>query len=238
MGLLGSTGYVKRPARPLERTALMLNLDMVGRLRNGTLHVSGVDSGAGLRPLVERAARAVGLSPELRGDPYVPSDVAPFYAAGRPALDLWTGAHGDYHRPSDTWEKIDVEGLETITRFAAGLVAAVAARPEAPAFVALRPEGPAGSVAPGSAAYFGVLLELSDTGQPGVPIGGVRSGSPAERLGLRAGDVIIRLGSVAVRSVKDLAFALRGRRPGERVDVWLLRDGREHRLEVILGQRR
>jgi Peptidase family M28/PA domain len=127
MGLLGSAEYVRRPPIPLDRTAVMVNLDMVGRLREGKIYVSGVDSGSGLRALVVDAARGLPLAPALRGDPFAPSDQTSFYAAGRPVLFLFTGAHADYHRPSDRWEKIDAAGLATVTAFAGRIVAALAA---------------------------------------------------------------------------------------------------------------
>ncbi len=114
MGLLGSTHYVRQPAHPLEATALMVNLDMIGRLRDGKPYVAGVDSGTGLRALVT-AVPGPGLTPQLRSDPFSPSDHITFYATGRPVLFFFTGAHTDYHRPSDTWEKISASGLHAVT---------------------------------------------------------------------------------------------------------------------------
>jgi hypothetical protein len=119
LGLLGSAYYVKQPPRPLERSVLMVNFDMVGRLRENRLYVGGVDSGTGLRAAVEAAAQGLGLALELRPSPFGPSDHTSFYTAGRPVLFLFTGAHADYHRPSDTWEKINAAGLATVVTLAA-----------------------------------------------------------------------------------------------------------------------
>jgi hypothetical protein len=238
MGLLGSTHHVKEPAHPLDHTVLMLNLDMVGRLRDGKLYVAGVDSGSGLRAALERHARGLGLALQMQGDPYSPSDHTSFYAAGRPVLFLFTGAHADYHRPSDTWEKINVPGLETVGTLAARVVAAIAAEPTPPAYVRLQAPPARGPRASGYGPFFGVIPEFGDAAEPGVRISGVRPGSPAERAGLRAGDVIIRFGAVTVKTLNDFTFALRGQRPGERVEVWLLRDGRERRVEAVLEERR
>ena len=237
MGLLGSTHYVKQPAHPLAATVLMLNLDMVGRPREGRLYVSGVDGGTGLRALVG-SLPAPDLTPVLGGDPFAPSDHTPFYAAGRPVLFFFTGAHPDYHRPSDTWEKIDAAGLAAVTAFAARVVSAVAATPTPPAWVKL--DTPAAPIRArgGYGPFFGVIPEFGDTGTPGVRISGVRPGSPAERAGVHAGDVLVSFGGVAVKTLEDFTFALRGRRPGESVDFVVLRDGAEQALRAVLGERR
>lgn len=236
MGLLGSAHYVKNPAHPLEATVLMVNLDMVGRLRDGKLYLAGVDSGTGLRALVTAAASG-GLTPELRADPFAPSDHTAFYTAGRPVLFFFTGAHGDYHRPSDTWEKVNAPGLHAVTAFAARVVAAAAREPVAPAYVKLQaPPSPvrAGGYGP----FFGVIPEFGETQQAGVTISGVRPGSPAEQAGARAGDVLVTFAGVAVKTLEDFTFALRGRRPGERVEFTILRDGAEQRLRTVLEERR
>jgi hypothetical protein len=236
LGLLGATHYAGKPAHPMEATILMVNLDMVGRLRDGKLYVAGVDSGTGLRGLVT-AAPAAGLAPELRGDPFAPSDHTAFYTAGRPVLFLFTGAHGDYHRPSDTWDKINAPGLEMVTAFAARVVAAAAREPQPPAYVKIQaPPSPvrAGGYGP----FFGVIPEFGEAQRAGVKISGVRPGSPAEKAGVRGGDVLVVFGGVAVKTLEDFTFALRGRRPGERVEFTILRDGTEQRLQAVLEERR
>jgi aminopeptidase YwaD len=239
MGLLGSAEYVRRPAVPMDRTVAMVNLDMVGRLRDGKVYVGGVDSGSGLRAIVADAARGLPLTPEMRADPFAPSDQTSFYAAGRPVLFLFTGAHADYHRPSDTWEKIDASGLATVTAFAGRIVAALAALSAPPAYVKL--ESPRSSGASGGRGYgpvFGVVPDFGESPQAGVKINGVRAGSPAERAGLRAGDVLVRFGGVKVGTLDDFTFALRSHRAGDEVDVRYLRDGREYEGRATLQERR
>jgi len=234
MGLLGSTQYVRRPARPLDRTVLMVNLDMVGRLRERTLYVGGVDGGAGLRELV--AAQAGGLTLALRGDPFGPSDHTAFYAAGRPVLFLFTGAHADYHRPSDTWDRINGAGLAEVTAFAARVVDAAASTATPPVYV--RIAAPPSSVRGGYGPFFGVVPEFGEREDGGVRVGDVRAGSPAESAGVRAGDVIVTFAGMTVGTLQDFSFALRSRRPGDRVDVTVRRDGAEHRFHAVLGERR
>ncbi len=237
MGLLGSSHYVKHPAAPIERSVLMLNLDMIGRLRDGKLYVAGVESGTGLRQIVTDAARGLGLLPELRGDPYSPSDHTAFYTAERPVLFLFTGAHDDYHRPTDTWEKLNPEGLRIVTALAARIVSAVAGAPAPPAYVKLQapPQRARGG---GYGPFFGVIPDFGEAERPGVKISGVRPGSPADKAGARAGGIIVSFAGVAVKTLDDLTFALRGRRPGDRVEVTILRDGAERQMEATLEERR
>jgi hypothetical protein len=236
MGLLGSAHYVRQPAWALDRTALMVNLDMVGRLRD-KLYVGGVDSGSGLRAVVAEAGRAAGLTLEMRGDPFAPSDHTSFYTAGRPVLFLFTGAHPDYHRPTDTWEKINADGLRGVVGVAARTIAAVAAAPSAPAYVKVETAAP-GRLRGAYGAYFGVIPEFGERAQPGVAISGVRAASPAERAGLRAGDVIVKFSDVDVKTLEDLTFALRGKRAGDHVAVGILRDGQTREVEAMLEERR
>lgn len=236
MGLLGSSHYVRQPAHPMEATILMMNLDMVGRLREGKLYVAGVDSGSGLRALVT-AAPAGGLAPQLRGDPYAPSDHTAFYTAGRPVLYLFTGAHPDYHRPSDTWDRINAPGLEAVTAFAARVVADVARVLPPPAYVKI--EAPPTPVrAGGYGPFFGVIPEFGESARAGVTVSDVRAGSPAAKAGVRPGDVLVIFAGVSVKTLEDFAFALRGRRAGERVEFTVVRGGAEEHLWAVLEERR
>jgi membrane-associated protease RseP (regulator of RpoE activity) len=208
----------------------------VGRLRQRTLYVGGVDSGSGLRELVQ--ARAGGLTLGVRGDPFGPSDHASFYAAGRPVLFLFTGAHADYHRPGDTWDKIDPSGLAEITAFAGRVVDAVATGATPPAYARVSaPEASTGRGA-GYGPFFGVVPEFGESERPGVRVGGVRAGSPADKAGVRQGDLIVTFGGLTVRTLEDFTFALRSRRPGDRVEVTVVREGAERRLDAVLEERK
>src|SRR5207249_1695407 len=201
MGLLGSAHYVRHPALPLDRTVLMVNLDMVGRLRNDKVFVGGADSAKELRQVLDDAARGLGLTLQLRGDPFSPSDHTSFYAAGRPVLFLFTGAHGDYHRPTDTWEKINAPGLASVATLAMRVVSAVAREATPPAYV--RIEAPVRGQGGGYGPFFGVIPDFGDADRPGVKITGVRAGSPAEQAGVRAGDIIEKFADAdAVREIE------------------------------------
>jgi hypothetical protein len=239
LGLLGSTHYARQPPVPLERTVTMLNFDMVGRMREGRLYVMGVDSGAGLRALVEQAAAGLDIQLVLRGDAVGPSDHTAFYTRERPVLMFFTGTHGDYHRPTDTPDKVDTDGLRKVVAVAYRTARALGDGDQRPAFVRLPgvvppPREGGRSYGP----YFGIVPDFGESPVPGVRLGGVRPGSPADQAGLRTGDVILRFAGVTVRTLDDLTFALRQKRPGDVVDVTFARDGVERTIQATLEQRR
>lgn len=238
LGLLGSTHYVKHPPIPLADTVAMVNLDSVGRMQGRRLYVMGVGSGTGLRQMVEEAGRGLDVELALREDAVGPSDHTAFYTRERPVLFFFTGTHADYHRPTDTWEKINAQGLRTVVSVAFRAIRALADRPGRPAFVRLAGPSSLPRGGGGYGPYFGSVPDFSESDTPGVRLVGVRSGSPAERAGLRPGDVIVGFAGVTIKTLDDLVFALRSRRPGDTVEVVYLRNGAEHRADAVLEARR
>ena len=130
LGMVGSEVYATTPVRPLARTVAMLNLDMVGRLGSNGLTVFGVGTGPGWNVALDRASEALPrpLPFERVADGRGASDHATFEARGVPALHFFTGSHDDYHRPSDDWERVDVDGVERIAELAAELTLRIAGR--------------------------------------------------------------------------------------------------------------
>ena len=240
IGLLGSAHYVRHPPIPLDRTVAMLNFDMIGRLQNGKVYVSGAQTGEGLEALVRAANAAVGLDLVLRGDGYDPSDHTSFLARDRPVLFFFTGTHPDYHRTSDTADKINAAGMRQVLLVARGVINALANQETGVAFG--KPPAPttarAGGQGGGYGPYFGSIPDFGAGNDAGVRLTGVRPGSPAERAGLRVGDTIVRFAGVTVRSLEDLTFALRSRRAGDEVEVTFVRDGSPHTVRTVLEQRR
>jgi aminopeptidase YwaD len=243
LGLLGSAHLVKNapPACPVERMQLMVNLDMVGRARGGKVYVDGADTAKGLRgevaALAERRPR-LPLALAFGGDGYGPSDHTSFYARGVPVLFLFTGAHGDYHRPSDTPEKIDAEALVAVARLAWRAAREAAERDGRLEVVrAAAPPAREGRER-GYGTYLGAIPDFAERSEPGVLLTGVRPGSPAERAGVAAGDVLLRVGATKVMNLQDLAFALRAHRPGDRVEIEWARGAERRTAEVQLEERR
>jgi hypothetical protein len=231
LGLFGSQHYVRNPAVPLDRTVAMVNLDMVGRLGSGKLTIAGVDSGSALRTVSAEVAAASGVDVRFSGTPYGPSDHARFYRAGLPVVFLHTGTHGDYHKPTDTSDRVDAEGMVRVADVAAGLVERLASGP-APQYVAV-PLPDRSSTARGGA-FFGIVASPRTRGD-GLPLAEVLPGSSAERAGIRDGDVLVRFGDEPVNGLEDLRTLLKQRQPGDAVDVVYLRDGEARRGSTALG---
>jgi hypothetical protein len=250
LGLLGSSRFVKSPpaACPLDRMQLMVNLDMVGRPQGGKVYVQGADTSEGGRARVEALAQRappIDLRLAFGGDGYGPSDHTSFDSKGVPVVFLFTGAHGDYHRPSDTADKVDPRGLADVARLALRVADAAARAPERYAVVRSAP--PPGSATPGEpregrsagyGAYLGSIPDFEERKEPGVLVSAVRPGSPAEKAGMRGGDVILKVGDTAIASLQDLTYALRAHRPGDEVEVIWQRGAETVRARVTLGERK
>jgi hypothetical protein len=237
LGTLGSSHFVKNPAPGLDRIVAMANLDMVGRLRDETLDVHGVGTSPAWRALVEEASRETGLKLRMHEGGYGPSDHAPFYAAGLPVFFVFTGAHEDYHRPTDTADRVNALGLVRIVDLVEGVVRAAAEAPQRLAFVRVPADKEEQAVgARGFRVWVGGIPDYSQQ-DPGVRFSGVSPGSPAEKAGLRGGDVLVRFAEKEIRNIYDYTYALGERTPGEVVTLLVRREGKELPLEVTLGSR-
>jgi hypothetical protein len=240
LGLLGSAHYVKQPIYPLSGTLAMVNLDMVGRLRNGRLIVYGARSAEEFPGLLDSLNWYAGFDLKPQGDGYGPSDQSSFYAAKRPVLHLFTDLHEDYHRTSDDWQKVNLDGLKRVADFTLGLVTALANRTRPLTFQDLPAPAPThastSSVTSGYGAYLGTVPDM--TGAPGgVRLVGVRAGSPAEKAGLRGDDIITRIGSIDTPDLQAMTDALRSHRPGETVEIVVRRGSALTTLRATLGTR-
>jgi hypothetical protein len=233
-GLIGSGFYAKNPTISLEGAQAMVNLDMVGRLESSPLIVYGIGTAPEWQELVDLANEPVGIELAYEDAGYGPSDHTSFYAQDIPVLHLFTNVHGDYHKPSDDWDKIDADGLERVGGFAARIVASVADRPDR---LTLVPGiGAPAQDSGGYGAYLGTVPDFTPVDH-GVLLSGVSAGSPAEAAGIEGGDTIIALGEHDVADLYALTDALRAHAPGDRVRVVVIREGEEVEFEVVLGDR-
>jgi aminopeptidase YwaD len=247
LGLLGSAAYTKEPEFPLTSTVAMLNMDMIGRLRNDSLFVGGVGTSPEWKPLLEKlnagnpappSAAAPGPSNKFQfsfgEDGFGPSDHQSFYVKDIPVLFFFTGTHDDYHKPSDTADKINAPGAARVAQLVRGVAETIASEPERLAFTKVKVEQrPTGT---GFRVYLGTVPNYSDQSD-GMKLDGVRPGSPAEKAGLHAGDFVIKLGKTPVKNVYDYTYALGELSPGEEVEVVIKRDGREMTLKIIPARR-
>jgi hypothetical protein len=237
LGLLGSAHYVKNPVYPLSSTMAMVNLDMVGRLRNGRLIVYGARTAKEFPALLDSLNWHAGFDLKAQGDGYGPSDQSSFYAAGRPVLHVFTDLHDDYHRTTDDWEKIDPEGFRRVTNFTLGLVTALADRPTRLTPVdATPPVHSSATAMPAYGTYLGTIPDMTDN-PGGVRLLGVRAGSPAEKAGLRGDDIITRIGELDVPDLQAMTNALRSHEPGDTVSIVIRRGKQVTTVRATLGTR-
>ena len=237
LGLLGSAHYVKQPLYPLSATIAMINLDMVGRLRNGRLIVYGARTAKEFPALLDSLNWHAGFDLKAQGDGYGPSDQSSFYAAGRSVLHVFTDLHDDYHRTTDDWQKIDPEGFRRVSNFTMGLVTALANRPGKLTPVdATPPAHSAATSMPAYGTYLGTIPDMTDN-PGGVRLLGVRAGSPAEKAGLRGDDIITRIGDLGVPDLQAMTDALRSHEPGDTVDIVIRRGNRVTTVRATLSTR-
>jgi aminopeptidase YwaD len=240
LGTLGSLHFTKNPTVPWDSVVAMFNLDMVGRLRENKLDVQGVGTSPAWKALVDASNADAKLKLALLDGGFGPSDHSPFYAAKKPVLFAFTGAHGDYHKPSDTADKIDSEGIVRVVKFVEPVVVAVDSAPERVAYAEVKGGTPAGGCSRSFRVWVGGIPDFSEEGK-GVKLSGVTGGSPAEKAGLMAGDTIVKFGDKTLLNLYDYTYALQGRKPGEKVTLVVKRveDGKdvEKTLEVTLGSR-
>jgi hypothetical protein len=241
-GLLGSSHYVNHTSVPLDKMIAMINLDMVGRA-GGRIMVDGLANSPSIEADLTAAESSSSLKLKaLRGGPGAgASDDATFLLRKIPSINFFSGFHSDYHRPSDTWEKIDAAGGAAVADLALALARQLANRAERPQFVETvqqqdpHSSGNVGAVS-GYGPYFGSVPDFANEGQ-GVKFAEVRTGSPAAKAGLRGGDVMIAFGGMPIKTLYDFTFALREKKPGDRVEVIVLRNGKEVKASVELTTR-
>ncbi len=230
-GLLGSAHYVRNPRFPLSNTVAMVNLDMVGRLRDNELMVYGTGSGDSLDQVLEQANFKHQFNLFKVASGYGPSDHQSFYEAGVPVLFFFTGLHNDYHRPSDDFERINFAGTFRITEMVCDVTSQLAIATSRPR----RFETDKGvTIRRQMTAYLGVTL--SNRGDH-VVLSGVADGGPAATGGLEVGDRIDRIGKSSIRTATDILELLRTRSPGETLDVLLIRGNQRLEKRVRLQAR-
>lgn len=238
LGLLGSAYYTAHPLWPLEKTVAMLNLDMVGRVRDGKLYVGGVGTSPAFAKLLEEAnSSALRLESSRSG--YGSSDHTSFYVSNIPVLFFFSGLHPDYHRATDTPEKIAAGEEARVDELVLRIAMALASGEPRPQFTRVQepnPVGATGSGGGGYGAYFGSIPDMGADVE-GVKFADIRDGSPAAKAGLQRGDVLVEFAGTPIKNLYDFTYQLRAHRPGEEVRVAVLRDGKRVEATVKLEVR-
>jgi hypothetical protein len=236
-GLLGSAHWADHPTVALDRDVVgVVNLDMIGRLGDEGVAIDGVASAAEFPDLIKEANAPLGLKLGLTGGAKSGrSDHATFLHRGIPALHLFTGAHADYHTPSDDADKLNAEGMAKVAALAENLVRSLADREARLAWVKPKPASQP-STPRGNGAWLGTIPSYgSDSG--GVKLAGVSAGSPAEAAGLQAKDILVKLNGASIDNIYDFTNALGACRPGQQIEVVVKRGDETVTKQITLARR-
>ena len=246
LGLLGSNWYVNHPELPPENAVAMLNLDMIGRIREGKVFVSGAQTGTTL----ERILEEVKLPPPLRVDETGKnsgtnmndaSDHASFASKQIPVLFFFSGLHGDYHKPGDTADKIDSADAAKLLDYVADIARHLSDAPDRPRFVRVAPPPPGPVASSGTQSGYGPSFgSIPDFNEPpkGVRFADIREGTPAAIAGLKAGDIMIEFDGKQIGNLYDFTYTLREHKAGDLVLVKVLRGDQTIEAKVLLTERR
>jgi hypothetical protein len=236
IGLVGSNAFIMNPPVPLAEVAAYLNFDMVGRMQNNRLAADGTGSSDMWPRILERANVAAGFDLNISPDPYQPTDSSNFNQASIPTLFFTTGSHPDYHRPSDTADKINYEDLDRIVDFAFAVVQSVANVDMPPAFTKVDPPQTGATLA-GVRVTTGTIPDYT-TEAKGLLLAGVVGGGPAEKAGLMKGDIVIEIAGQSITNIYDYTFALELLKPDVPVKVVFTRNGQRREVQLVPAGRR
>ena len=245
LGLLGSSFYVNHPKLPLGKAAAMINMDMIGRIRDGKVYIGGFGTGSTFKATLDELKTESELHFDFSEQiGYGSSDHTSFTTQQVPVLFFFSGLHGDYHKPSDTWDKIDGGEAVKLLTFIAGVTARIEGAPERPQYVRVMPTSPtapAGSRASGGSTGYGPYFgSIPDFAEPptGVHFADVRDGSPAAKAGLKAKDIMVGFDGKPVQNLQDFTYLLRSKKPGDEVEVNVLRGNEKLSVKVLLTERK
>lgn len=246
LGLLGSSYYAEHPDFPLGKAVAMINLDMIGRVRGGKVYIGGAGTGSNFRALLDHETPKFGLHLDYSDTSgYGSSDHTSFTAKQVPVLFFFSGLHSDYHKATDTWDKIDAPDAAKLLQLVADVADNLREASDRPQYVRVAPPhgaegGAAGSAATGSGGYGPLFGSIPDFGEgvKGVKFSDVTPGSPAAKAGLKGGDVLVEFDGKTIDNLYDFTYALQAKKPGDVVKVKVMRDGKPLEAMVTLGRRR
>ena len=232
LGLLGSDYYVRHPFMPLKQTCAMINLDMIGRLRDNVLVVNATDTSPQWDPMLEKLNSAYKFDLKKNMGGFSAGDNTSFYKEDIPVLFFFTNLHDEYHKPSDTADKINYEGEAKLLGFVEEAALQIATAPERPVFT--KSKVSTGGTRGAMRVYTGTIPDFAAQAD-GYRISGVQPDSPAEKAGLKKDDTIIGVGAMTIHSIYDYMAAFKSLKPGDKVEFRFLRDGKEQKTVVELA---
>ncbi|HEY1756999.1 MAG TPA: M28 family peptidase [Bryobacteraceae bacterium] len=242
LGLLGSSYYVNHPLLPLENAVAMINMDMIGRIRDGKVYINGTGTGSTLAKLVDDLKPPEGFHFDLSENlGYGGSDHMSFTIKSVPVVFFFSGLHGDYHKPSDTADKINSGDAAKLLGYVAEVEQKLSEAPDRPKFIrTVEPQEPVTGAAGGGSGYGPNFGSVPDFDEPpkGVRFADVRDGTPAAKAGLKAGDILIEFDGKEIGNLYDFTYALRAKKAGDEVLVKVLRGTQTIEAKVLLTERR
>jgi Zn-dependent M28 family amino/carboxypeptidase len=236
IGLVGSAAFVNAATVPVKDLTAYLNFDMVGRMQENKLAVQATGTSPVWASILERANVAAGFALAVQPDPYQPTDVQTFNQAGVPSLSFTTGAHADYHKPSDTADKINYEDLDRVAGMATAIVRRLMETAEAPQFTKVEQSSQTPSRT-GLRIYTGTVPDYASDAK-GLLLGGVVAGGPAAAAGLDKGDVIVEIAGQSIANIYDYTYALELLKVDQPVKVVYLRGTERRETHLTPSARR
>jgi len=240
-GLFGSSYYVNNPVFPLDKTVAMINMDMIGRLNENKLTIGGMGTASEWNELVKcdneilfDSSNGYGVGGrftlQLNEDGFGPSDHSSFYGKKIPVLFFFTGTHNDYHKPSDTADKINYAGEANVISYVAAIEKSIDQNPNRPTYTVAKSSMSGGRT--GFNISLGTIPNYADS-TDGLLLDGVRDNSPAAKAGVKAGDKVVKLAGHDVRNVTDYTYILGEMKAGEEYEIIVLRGTEKLVLKII-----
>ena len=238
LGLLGSSNYVNHPTIPLKNVMGMINMDMIGRVNNDRLFVGGVGTSPSFRPWLEDFNKSAHLQLDYSDSGYGASDHMSFNAKKIPVLFFFSGLHTDYHKPSDTYDKINANGAIKVLSLVYMMMDKMATDIGRLEYIEVQqPQAPTGGSGGGYGPYFGSVPDFLDD-LKGVLFADVQNNSPAAKAGLKQGDLMVEFDGKPIQNLYDFTYALRAKKPGDMVSVVVKRSGQDVKVNVTLEARK
>jgi aminopeptidase YwaD len=238
IGLLGSSNFANHPTVPIKSIDAMINMDMIGRVSNDRLFIGGIGTSPSLKQTVEDLNKPVALALNFSDSGYGSSDHTSFNAKKIPVLFFFSGLHTDYHKPSDTSDKINAQGAVKVLSVVYGTVDRLATDLQRLPYNEVQQPQQAGRGSGGGyGPYFGSVPDFRDD-LKGVLFSDVQNNSPAAKAGLKGGDLLVEFDGKPILTLSDYAYALRTKKPGDIVGVVVKRNGQDVKTDVTLEARR
>lgn len=236
MGLLGSKYFAENPGIDLSKVNAMINLDMVGRLRDSskTLQIGGVGTAEGLKDLVMKSIDTNIVRLTLSEEGYGPSDHSSFYGKNIPVLFYTTGAHLDYHTPDDTWDKLNYPGMELIGNYVYTLAEEFASSSEKLSYREAGPKVETNRTSRRRGVTLGFMPDFAGNVKNGLRADFVTPGKPAALGGMKKGDIITAIETKPVNNIEDYMFRMSQLKAGQTISVEILRNGKKEVLVIQL----